>query len=128
MNFLRSPGKRMFFLKVRIRKLIEIGGQINNYISSYLLRHVLKYTQGHVLQLISCKIRMLRKYLQCFLLRIRTSAYRAPALYKRLRAARRDQRSTTERMRILCFLAVVLAGKRVAFVYWHRLQSKIRTW
>lgn len=67
---------------------------------------------------------MLRKYLQCFWLCIRTSAYCAPALYKRLQAACRSPPSTTARMRSLCFLAVVLAGKCTTFVFCLRLQKQ----
>ena len=49
------------------------------------------------------------------------SAHRAAALYKRLPAACGSRPSTMERIGILCFLAVVLAGKRVALVFCHRL-------
>lgn len=67
---------------------------------------------------------MLRKYLQCFFLCIGTNAYCASALDKRLYAACRNQRSAMERSRNLCFLAVLLAGKCMAFVFCHRLQKQ----
>lgn len=78
---LSHHGKVLFSLKAGIHKFVD-----NLVSTSHLLRYVLKYRQGHVLELISCEIRMLRKYLHGLLLRIGTSVYRADASDKRLRA------------------------------------------
>lgn len=77
-----------------------------------------------MLQLISSKISVLRKYLQCFWLCVKTSAYRAPALYKRLQTAWGSPPSTMAGMRSLCFLAVALAGKYTTFVFCRRVQKQ----